>query len=90
MAVPGPVRIAAVAMPDPVFGERVCLYAELVPGAQLTLAELVVHMEKNGSSKESLPERLVVVPELPRSSGGKIAKQALREDIAQRLQTEAR
>jgi acyl-CoA synthetase len=79
---------AAVAMPDPVFGERVCVYAELVPGAQLTLRELTAHMEKGGASKESLPERLVVLPELPRSSGGKIAKQALRDDIARRLQAE--
>jgi acyl-CoA synthetase len=80
---------AAVAMPDPVFGERVCVYAELVPGGRLTLAELTEHMERTGTSKESLPERLVVVSELPRSSGGKIAKQALREDIARRLEAEA-
>jgi acyl-CoA synthetase len=81
---------AAVAMPDPVFGERVCLYVELVPGSALTLAELTAHMERSGASKESLPERLVVLPELPRSSGGKIAKQALREDIAARLAVESR
>jgi acyl-CoA synthetase len=80
---------AAVAMPDPVFGERVCLYAELVPGGQLTLAELTGHMERAGVSKEYLPERLVIAAELPRSSGGKIAKQALREDIARRLAAEA-
>ncbi|MCH6552436.1 MAG: sulfatase-like hydrolase/transferase, partial [Planctomycetes bacterium] len=36
---------AAVPMPDPVFGERVCLYAELRAGASLTLEELVKHFE---------------------------------------------
>jgi acyl-CoA synthetase len=77
---------AAVAMPDPVFGERVCLYAELRPDAALALAELVAHMEARGASKETLPEHLVVLAELPRSSGGKVAKAALREDAARRAE----
>ena len=34
---------------------------------------------------ETFPERLVVQDALPRSSGGKVAKQALREDIRRRL-----
>jgi acyl-CoA synthetase len=76
---------AAVAMPDPIFGERVCLYAELHQGVGgLTLAELTAHMEALGASKETLPEHLVVLDELPRSSGGKVAKGALREDAARR------
>lgn len=76
---------AAVAMPDPVFGERVCVYAELVPGGSLDLAELVAHLVARGVSVEYLPEHLVVVDALPRSSGGKIAKGALRGDIARRV-----
>ena len=40
--------------------------------------------ERRASRRSSLPERLVVLPELPRASGGKIAKGALREDIAAR------
>jgi len=79
---------AAVAMPDEVFGERVCVYAELRPGHRLTLDALVAHLRERGVSKESLPERLVVVAELPRASGGKIAKQALREDIRRRIAEE--
>ncbi|OBH20497.1 class I adenylate-forming enzyme family protein [Mycobacterium sp. E3247] len=78
---------AAVAMPDPVFGERVCLYAELVDSATIDLPELVEHLLAMGVSKELLPERLIVVDELPRSSGGKVAKGRLREDI--RARTEA-
>jgi len=72
---------AAVAMPDPIFGEKVCLYAELVDTQMLDLPELVQHLLAAGVSKELLPERLIVVGELPRSSGGKIAKGSLREDI---------
>ena len=73
-------------MPDPVFGERVCVYAELLPGKSLELSELAAHLLARGASVEYLPERLVVVDALPRSSGGKIAKGALRADIARRVQ----
>ncbi|OBG79476.1 class I adenylate-forming enzyme family protein [Mycobacterium sp. E3305] len=79
---------AAVAMPDPVFGEKVCLYAELVGSATIELAELVEHLLALGVSKELLPERLIVVDELPRSSGGKVAKGRLREDIRARTEAE--
>jgi len=75
---------AAVAMPDPVFGERVCLYAERRPGAEPSLEELVAHLEARGVSVELFPERLVLMDELPRSSGGKIAKGRLREDARRR------
>ena len=58
-------------MPDPVFGEKVCVYAELADSATIDLPELVEHLLALGVSKELLPERLIVVDELPRSSGGK-------------------
>ena len=82
---------AAVAMPDPVFGERVCLYAELVDAQTIKtidLPELVEHLLGLGVSKELLPERLIVVDALPRSSGGKIAKGELRQDIRQRTEAD--
>jgi acyl-CoA synthetase len=69
---------AAVAVPDPTFGERVCVYAELHAGSVLTLDDLRTHLESRGTGKELWPERLVVVEELPRSSGGKVAKGELR------------
>jgi len=77
---------AAVAMPDPVFGEKVCLYAELIDSATVDLPRLVEHLLALGVSKELLPERLIVLDELPRSSGGKIAKGRLREDIGARTE----
>ncbi|KHO23953.1 adenylate synthase [Mycolicibacterium setense] len=79
---------AAVAMPDPVFGEKVCVYVELVAPAHsqtVDLPGLIEHLLAQGMSKELLPERLIVLDELPRSSGGKIAKGQLREDIRTRL-----
>jgi acyl-CoA synthetase len=77
---------AAVAMPDPVFGEKVCLYLELVDSERIDLPALVEHLLAMGVSKELLPERLIVVDELPQSSGGKIAKGRLREDIQARME----
>lgn len=87
---PGIALAAAMAMPDPVFGERVCLYAQPADGRDApSLAELCAHMASRGVSKELLPERLVVLQELSRSSGGKVAKGELREDLERRLASEA-
>ena len=85
---------AAVAMPDPVFGEKVCIYLELTGtalagSATLGLPDLCAHLLAHGVSKELLPERLIVLEELPRSSGGKIAKGELREDIRARMDSQA-
>ncbi len=79
---------AAVAMPDPVLGERVCVYVELRPGRTLSLEELVAHLARREVSKEMFPERLVVLDALPRSSGGKVSKRELRADIARMLSAE--
>jgi acyl-CoA synthetase len=79
---------AAVSMPDEIYGERVCVYAELRPGASLDLEGLASDLASRGVSKEMWPERLIILPELPRGSSGKVAKQQLREDIAQRLEAE--
>jgi len=79
---------AAVAMPDPVFGEKVCLYAELADSATIDLPQLVKHLLALGVSKELLPERLIVLDELPRSSGAKVAKGQLREDIRVRMEAD--
>jgi acyl-CoA synthetase len=79
---------AAIAMPDEVFGERVCLFAELEPRQELDLDALVAFLRERGVSPEWFPERLVVVDALPRASGGKIAKGELRADIRRRLDAE--
>ncbi len=73
-----------------IVGERRCVYAELRPGASLDLEGLVSHLASRGVSKETWPERLVVVPELPRGSGGKVLKKQLRDEIAQRVAVEGR
>jgi acyl-CoA synthetase len=81
---PAVAMVAAVAVPDPVFGERVGIYVELKGGTTLTLDEVVDHLKARGVSKEWFPERFVVVDALPRSSGGKVAKGDLKEDAKTR------
>lgn len=72
---------AAVAMPDPVFGEKVCVYVECADAHGIDLSTLTGYLVAQGFSKELLPEQMIVLDELPRSSGGKIAKGELRERI---------
>ena len=76
---------AAVAMPDPVFGEKVCAYVVPAGAARPTLDELIAHMLVSGAGKETLPEYLVLVDSLPIASGGKVAKAQLKEDVRRRL-----
>jgi 2,3-dihydroxybenzoate-AMP ligase len=76
---------AAVAMPDPELGERVCLYIVPQPGATVRLADVRHVMERAGLARFKLPERLMSVGSLPGTGIGKIDKKALRADISQRL-----
>lgn len=90
---PGIAAAAAVAMPDAVFGERVCLYATPATTTQAmvkppTLEALVEFLRDSGVSSENCPERLIFLDELPQVSGGKVAKQVLRDDIRRRLAEE--
>ncbi len=85
---PGVAMVAAVAMPDDVFGEKVCAFIELRPGWEvLTLVDLTDHLASRGVTKEWFPERLIVVDALPRSSGGKVAKAELRDAVRRRLRS---
>lgn len=79
---------AAVAMPDPRLGERLCLYLTVAQGHQVTLADVVAVMEAAGVARFKLPERLEVVETIPTTKVGKIDKKAIREDIRERIARE--
>ncbi len=85
---PAVALVAAVPMPDDVFGEKVACYVVLREGAELNLEDLRDHLRERGASIESWPERLIFVDAMPMSSGGKVAKGQLRVDIRKRLQAE--
>jgi 2,3-dihydroxybenzoate-AMP ligase len=79
-------QAAAVAMPDPALGERVCLYVVARPEHDApTLDAIRAAMEEAGVARFKLPEHLVCVEELAATKVGKIDKKALRADIAARL-----
>jgi salicylate---CoA ligase len=78
-------EVAAVAMPDPVLGERVCLYVVPRPGGDLTLERIRQSMEDASVARYKFPEHLVLTDSLPATKVGKIDKKALRADIARRL-----
>jgi 2,3-dihydroxybenzoate-AMP ligase len=88
LAHPSVFNAAAVAMPDPVLGERTCVYVILRPGAGLAFAELVAFLQAQQIAKFKLPERLEIVESFPLTSVGKVSKKDLREDIARRLEAE--
>lgn len=74
---------AAVARPDPIYGERVCVFCATDAATTFTLDELRAHLARRGLGKEYWPEFLVFVDnDLPRSSGGKVAKGDLRAQAA--------
>jgi cyclohexanecarboxylate-CoA ligase len=82
-------EVALVAMPDPRFGERACAFVVCRPGAHLTLAEVQRYLEARGTAKQYWPERVELVPALPRTPSGKVQKYLLREQIAAILAAEA-
>jgi 2,3-dihydroxybenzoate-AMP ligase len=79
-----------VGMPDLVLGERACAYVILKPGARLDVPELVGFLRAKRIAAYKLPERLEVVARFPLTGVGKVAKQALRDDVAEKLAVAAR
>jgi acyl-CoA synthetase (AMP-forming)/AMP-acid ligase II len=70
---------AAVAMPDPRYGERVCAFIVLAPGAKAPdLEELAQHFDARGAARQKTPERVEVLAEFPRTPSGKVKKHELR------------
>ena len=70
---------AIVPMPDAVLGEKACAFVSLKNTAQeISLQELVDYLLAKDIAKNKLPERLVVVAEMPLTPTRKIIKGRLR------------
>ncbi|MFM9887366.1 MAG: class I adenylate-forming enzyme family protein [Burkholderiales bacterium] len=75
---PSILQSAIVPMPDPVLGERACCFVVLRPdAATMTLQELVAYLSDRKVARIKLPERLVVVQEMPLTPTRKIIKSKL-------------
>ena len=79
-------NVACVPMPDPVLGERMCAYVIPKPGQTLTLPDLTAFLSDKGLAKFKLPERLELTDDLPLSKFGKVAKNVLTRQLAEKLE----
>ena len=78
---PGVQAAAVVAMPHARLGEGVC--AVVIPRHEgaLTLEALATFTNEQGLARQKIPERLVLVDDLPRTPSGKVRKDILRKKI---------
>ena len=76
---PKVLQSAIVPMPDPILGEKACAFVVLKRKEDsLRLEELTEYLMEKNIAKNKLPERLVVVPEMPLTPTRKIIKSRLR------------
>jgi len=87
LAVPSVARVAAVGAPDPRLGEKVAIVVVPRPGPAPTLEEVREALNALECAAFKLPEQLELVDALPLTPVGKIDKNRLRTDLAQRLET---
>jgi cyclohexanecarboxylate-CoA ligase len=71
------VQAAIVPMPDPVYGERACLFVTLQPGATFTFEDMTGHLAAHGVAKLRWPERLEIIDEMPATPTRKVMKREL-------------
>jgi mycobactin salicyl-AMP ligase len=67
---------AAVPLPDPYLGEKICAAVVFV-GEPVTLAELNAHLDERGVAAHARPDMLVAMAALPTTPIGKIDKKAI-------------
>ncbi|MFE2985767.1 class I adenylate-forming enzyme family protein [Streptomyces sp. NPDC059262] len=79
---PAVAEVAAVAEPDVRYGERVCVFVVVRAGSTFGLDDVRAHFAAASVARQKTPERVVIVPELPRTPAGKIRKQPLRNRLA--------
>jgi len=72
-------NVACVPVPDPALGERMCACLVLHPGHRLSFDELISFLETKEMARIKLPERLLILNELPLSNFGKVSKKKLSE-----------
>ncbi|MEU0924644.1 (2,3-dihydroxybenzoyl)adenylate synthase [Streptomyces malaysiensis] len=79
--VPGVSAVAVVAYPDEALGERVCAVVVPEAGATVELEQVRDRLAELDIAAFKVPERLVLVSELPKTKVGKLDKATLRKMI---------
>ena len=78
------VEVAVCAAPDELWGERVCVFVRATPDDAPTRDELAQHLLGAGLAAHKVPDEVVLVHDLPRTSTGKIKKSELRDMLLTR------
>jgi 2,3-dihydroxybenzoate-AMP ligase len=82
--------VAIVGYPDREMGERACAYVIPKAGQQFTFKEMIEFLKAKKLAMYKLPERLEIVPEFPTvGDSGKVDKEALKKDIAAKVEKSA-
>ena len=81
---PDVLHAAAVGKPDAYAGELPAAYVQLVPGSQVTAADLVAFASSHIVERAAVPKDIFIVDKMPLSDVGKPVKVALRRDAAER------
>lgn len=76
---PAIAEVAVVGYPDERLGERACAFVRLRDGASFGFSDMAAHLGAQQMALQYIPERLVVLDEMPRTPSGKIQKFKLRE-----------
>ncbi|OMC55555.1 2,3-dihydroxybenzoate-AMP ligase [Mycobacterium sp. IS-836] len=71
---------AAVALPDPYLGEKICV-AVVFTGEPLSLAQLNTYLDRRGVAAHARPDMLVAMPSLPTTPIGKVDKKAIARQV---------
>lgn len=72
---------AVVGMPDKVLGEKLCAFAQPVPGETITFDEVIAYLKRIGVAVYELPERFELLEGWPLTPINKINKRLLRAYI---------
>lgn len=82
---PGIVEAAVVSIPHPRLGEGVCAYIVSKAGHELDVQSVGAHVIANGLARQKCPERIHIVPALPKTASGKVRKDVLRAEARAQL-----
>jgi acyl-CoA synthetase (AMP-forming)/AMP-acid ligase II len=77
--------VAVVGLPDPVTGERACAVVATAEGAEpLDMATMQAFLKAEGLRANAIPEQIEYTDAIPRNPSGKITKNVLRDELAER------
>ncbi|HSS66334.1 MAG TPA: non-ribosomal peptide synthetase [Gammaproteobacteria bacterium] len=81
---PAVAEAAAFAIPHESLGEDIAAAVALMPGATTTESDLIQHIATRLSIAK-LPRKVLILPELPKASGGKVSRRLLSDSVSARI-----